>query len=168
MRVKYLVYMMLLAPMMAIPMACERDEAGGASVSDEKRADSKPASTRPAGPVADNSRCHVCHINYEEEELAVMHAQADVGCEKCHGASDDHCGDEGNITPPGIMYPKAAINASCMKCHYQIANDEEHKPVLAGTAKEEHCTDCHGEHRLPRRTQRWNKKTGEPIAGKSQ
>lgn len=32
----------------------------------------------PEGPVADNSRWHVCHMNYEEEELAVEHALANV------------------------------------------------------------------------------------------
>ncbi len=27
---------------------------------------------------ADNSRCHVCHINYDEEELALNHELGDV------------------------------------------------------------------------------------------
>jgi len=33
------------------------------------------------GPVADNSRCHVCHINYADEALAVTHARANIRCE---------------------------------------------------------------------------------------
>jgi hypothetical protein len=37
----------------------------------------------PEGPVADNSRCHVCHINYADEELAVEHARANISCEQC-------------------------------------------------------------------------------------
>ena len=55
------------------------------------------------GPAADNSRCHVCHINYSDEALAVTHARANISCEQCHGASDAHCSDEDNITPPDII-----------------------------------------------------------------
>ncbi|GAG08636.1 unnamed protein product, partial [marine sediment metagenome] len=36
----------------------------------------------PTGPVADNSRCYVCHINYEDEQLAVVHARANISCEQ--------------------------------------------------------------------------------------
>ena len=69
------------------------------------------------GPVADNTRCFVCHMNYSQERLAVGHARADVGCEKCHGACDEHCGDENNITPPTIMFPKDQVDPACKVCH---------------------------------------------------
>ena len=105
------------------------------------------------GLVGDNSRCHVCHINYEDEELAVTHARASVGCERCHGASDAHCSDEDNITPPDIMYPLAKVNSSCKSCHPE--------GKLGGGKK--YCTDCHGEHRLSYRTRRWDKQTGELV-----
>jgi hypothetical protein len=65
----------------------------------------------PEGPVADNSRCHVCHINYADEKLAVRHARANISCEQCHGTSDAHCSDEDNITPPDIMFPLQKINS---------------------------------------------------------
>ena len=107
-----------------------------------------------AGPVADNSRCHVCHINYEEEELAVVHARANISCEQCHGSSDAHCGDEDNITPPDVMYPQEKINGFCKDCHPDSK--------LSGDKK--YCTDCHGEHRLGYRTRRWDKTTGKLIA----
>ena len=42
----------------------------------------------PKGPVADNQACYVCHTNYEEEPLVKWHAEANVGCIKCHGASE--------------------------------------------------------------------------------
>jgi hypothetical protein len=71
----------------------------------------------PAGPMADNSRCHVCHINYEDEALTFDHARADIGCEDCHGASDAHCADEDNITPPDTMFPVDKITSFCMGCH---------------------------------------------------
>jgi len=118
------------------------------------------------GPVADNSRCHVCHINFADEELAVEHARADVGCETCHGPSDAHCNDEDNITPPDVMFPVARINPTCMGCH---PRDEisilPHRAWLNGTAPEgkRHCTGCHGDHRIGYRTRRWDKVTGELI-----
>ena len=105
------------------------------------------------GPLADNSRCYVCHINYEVEELTSMHAKADVGCERCHGASDAHCSDKDNITPPDIMYPAEKVNSLCKNCHPD--------GKLGGGKK--YCTDCHGEHRLSHRTRRWDKATGMLI-----
>lgn len=116
----------------------------------------------------DNSRCHVCHINYADESLAVEHARAGIGCEQCHGESDSHCGDENNITPPDIMYPKEIINRACMTCHLreELAQGDlgaVHKPVLTGMLKQEYCTDCHGKHRLAHRTRRWDRRTGRLI-----
>jgi hypothetical protein len=117
------------------------------------------------GPVADNSRCHVCHINYEDEELAMVHARADIGCEQCHGSSDAHCSDEDNVTPPDVMYPKEKINSSCMTCHPRENIDTlPHEPLFdGGTPDKKYCTDCHGKHRLDYRTRRWDKATGELI-----
>ena len=106
---------------------------------------------------ADNERCHVCHLNYAVEELAVTHARAGVGCEQCHGASNAHCSDEDNITPPDIMFATAAINPACRECHTELSADE-HEEILAGTAGT-YCTDCHGEHRLTHRTRRWDRTT---------
>lgn len=123
--------------------------------------DDGPAADAPAGPMADNSRCHVCHINYVREALAVTHARADIGCARCHGQSDAHIADEswasgGNGTPPDVMYPIARINPFCMSCHPKAKIDaKQHKPLFAGTGKQKHCTDCHGEHRLPKRRCKW-------------
>lgn len=117
------------------------------------------------GPVADNSRCHVCHINYDDEVLAVTHARADISCEQCHGASDAHCSDEDNITPPDIMYPKEKIRPFCLGCHQKEKIDiAVHKSVLSDTSVNEgNCTNCHGEHRLGYRTRKWDKSTGKLI-----
>ena len=119
----------------------------------------------PSGPVADNSRCYVCHINYEEEALTFVHAMADIGCEQCHGSSDAHCSDEDNITPPDIMYPAAKIESFCMHCHPKDKIDiPVHKSVFAENSTEEgYCTECHGDHRLSHRTRRWDKTTGELL-----
>ena len=117
------------------------------------------------GPLADNSRCYVCHMNYEDEVLTFVHARGDIGCEQCHGSSDAHCSDEDNITPPDIMYPAAKIDSFCMSCHPEGKIDiPVHKSVLADIGKEEgYCTEWHGEHRLGYRTRKWHKTTGELL-----
>ncbi len=119
-----------------------------------------------SGPVADNSRCYVCHMNFEVDDFAVTHASADVGCEECHGASYAHADDEDNITPPDTMFAKEDVNAFCLECHEENGLEPNaHLAVLTGTAtaEEKYCTQCHGEHRLSHRTRLWNKKTGELI-----
>jgi hypothetical protein len=111
----------------------------------------------------DNSRCHVCHLNYDDEPLAVSHALHGVGCEMCHGRSDAHCSDENNITPPEIMFAADAIAAACAKCHVQLS--DQHQTYLTEAAEPQSCTDCHdfADHRLGYRTRRWDKKTGELL-----
>ena len=121
-----------------------------------------------------NPYCQVCHLNFEEEELAFYHESAGIGCERCHGESERHGMDEQNITPPDIMYPKARINPSCMMCHprQNIQHVESHEVILARktlwdseseTDEPTYCTDCHGKHHMNVRTIRWNKATGELI-----
>ena len=99
--------------------------------------------------MADNSRCFVCHINYMEEDIAVTHARANIGCADCHGNCDEHIADEswasgGNGTAPDIMYPREKINPFCTGCHTGEKID-----------KEKYCTDCHGDHRLTNRKCKW-------------
>lgn len=127
-----------------------------------------------------NPFCKACHLDFDEDELALNHELAGIGCECCHGESLRHRSDEANITPPQLMYPKERINPTCMMCHprHEIRHVEDHQPILeaglsifesevpseeAGhTAK--YCTDCHGpDHRMKVRTVRWNKATGELL-----
>jgi len=123
--------------------------------------DGPEGSSEATGPMADNSRCHVCHLNYAKEDIAVVHARAKIGCVDCHGDCDEHIADEswasgGNGTPPGIMYAPDKINPLCIGCHDKDEIDtEDHEEFLAGTADEKYCTDCHGDHRLPKRKCKW-------------
>ena len=109
---------------------------------------------------ADNSRCHVCHVNYLDEDISVKHAKADMGCKDCHGESDEHIADEswasgGNGTAPDRMFPKDKINPFCMECHPKDKlKVPQHKKIIAGES-EKVCTDCHGKHRLPSRKCKW-------------
>ena len=122
--------------------------------------DDEPGAGQSDGPQADNSRCFVCHINYMQEDIAVIHARANIGCAACHGESDEHIADEswasgGNGTAPDIMYPPAKINPFCMGCHTKDKIDtEQHKPLFANFEKMV-CTDCHGSHRLEVRKCKW-------------
>lgn len=128
------------------------------------KAASTPTSAR--GPVADNSRCYVCHLNYSDEELTLSHAVADVGCAKCHGPSDAHCGDEGNVTPPTIFYTKADIDPSCTVCHDPdkvVSGALYCLHVRTPEEADKLCTECHGAHRMAVRTFRWNPKTRKPY-----
>ncbi len=114
-----------------------------------------------AGSRADNSRCYVCHMNYVQEDITVIHARVNIGCANCHGNCDAHIADEswawgGNGTPPGIMYRRPEINPFCMGCHPKDKIDtEQHKPLFADYVEKKHCTDCHGDHRLAKRECKW-------------
>jgi len=120
-----------------------------------------PPAASSNGPVADNTRCFVCHANYMEEKIAVTHARANIGCARCHGESDAHIADEswgsgGNGTAPDIMYPKDKIVSSCMTCHPKDEiNILAHEPVFVDSAEKKVCTDCHGKHRLRVRRCTW-------------
>ncbi|MCX5685490.1 MAG: hypothetical protein NT049_17680 [Planctomycetota bacterium] len=123
----------------------------------------------PKTKAVDNSRCFVCHLNFSDDVMAISHAKVGIGCEKCHGSSDDHASDEGNVTPPQIMYPHEKIDASCKVCHpdpmerivagakyclHVLLTEEEKKKV---------CTDCHGTHKMAQRQVRWDKTTGKIL-----
>ena len=149
---KFLALLTLASVVIAVAIAAGQKPCG---TNEAKQAKEKPK------PV-DNSRCLVCHGNYDEEGFAVHHAKQGIGCEKCHGPSDDHAGDENHTTPPDIMYPADKVNAACLKCHdgARLAKLEKHTPfwddIVANTQR---CTDCHGKHRLARRSVRWDKVT---------
>jgi len=178
---KYYLPVFVLAAICIVGVGCEQSEivqkpqAGGESVvkpaveseaplllDDEPLLllDDEPDAGQSDGPKADNSRCFVCHINYMQEDIAVIHARADIGCAGCHGEPDEHIADEswasgGNGTAPEIMYPRPKINPFCMGCHTKDKIDtDQHKPLFANFEKTV-CTDCHGSHRLEVRKCKW-------------
>jgi hypothetical protein len=134
-----------------------------------------PAKLAPyPGPPADNSRCLVCHANYEEEKLTAAHLKGNVGCVRCHGESEPHSTDEDNLTAPDRLFHKGKIRLLCLTCHdwvklvesdkqkTDLKEKPDHKAVLEGAVKEKKlCTDCHGEHRLSHRTRIWDRRTGK-------
>lgn len=119
------------------------------------------------GEPADNSYCYVCHINYKSEYLTVTHQKVGIGCETCHGMSDEHSSDENGLTAPERMFATGKIGAYCTGCHNpaDLRKIEKHLLfVFAGNARNRKvCTDCHGAHRLENRTRKWNKDTGALV-----
>ena len=147
------------------PRAGTPPGAGGAAKTDEEPLllldDGEKKSPGLAGPMADNSRCFVCHLNYMQEPIAVVHAKANIGCANCHGNCDAHIADEswaigGNGTAPGVMFTRDKVNPFCLGCHAkEKISTVRHAAFLAGTAAEKYCTDCHGQHRLATRKCKW-------------
>ncbi|MHC4520630.1 MAG: multiheme c-type cytochrome [Planctomycetota bacterium] len=145
----------------------------------------RPAATedyysKPTEAFVANPFCKACHLDFDEDELALNHEIAGIGCERCHGESLRHRSDEANVTPPQLMYPKERINPTCMMCHprHEIQHLEEHRPILeAGLSvfemeevdgddadAKKYCIDCHGpHHRMKVRTIRWDKATGKVL-----
>ncbi len=152
-------------------VALKRGRSGGhgcVTCHDALHGSNGPAPEPKEYEAADNSYCLVCHINFKREEFVVVHKKANVGCEKCHGASDAHGADEDHTNPPDIMSKKEDVNNSCMtaECHPKADLQEEigHRPFFAGAETERaYCTDCHGTHSIPSRHRIWDKTTRELI-----
>jgi len=137
--------------------------------------DAPPLLDAPAEPEkitaasAENAACFVCHDNYRAEDLVALHASADIGCTKCHGKSYPHRNDENHTTAPDRMFPAESIVEFCKTCHeaHEIEPAKLKSVRETRTDKPESdpvvCTDCHGRHRLARRTARWDKKSGRFI-----
>jgi len=114
--------------------------------------------------LTESQPCFVCHVNYQEEPLAVGHAKMGFSCVICHGDSFAHRNDENNTTPPDHIAKK------CGECHK--THDAPARKVIARWQKRCPdktdpktivCTDCHGQHRLKIRTVKWDKKTGRLL-----
>jgi formate-dependent nitrite reductase cytochrome c552 subunit len=101
-----------------------------------------------------NAACYVCHMTFVKEELAKVHLANKVTCVKCHGLSEKHANDENiGATKPDIVYPRAAVDGSCQKCHED--HDVPAQRVVARflerklpTDRAVICTECHGTHKI--------------------
>jgi len=123
-----------------------------------------PIRLRPPSPSpADNSFCYVCHVDFSAEELTVTHVRVSIGCDRCHGPSDDHMANEENIIPPDIMYERDKVNSLCSICHGGSLPSNHAEVKLVAPESSEICTECHGTHRVKDRRRRWDKTTRELL-----
>lgn len=119
---------------------------------------------RKGDPLGPNAACYVCHMTFVGEYLSAVHLNARIGCTHCHGASAGHANDENiGATPPDVVIERGQVNSHCRKCHKThdvapealIARWQEHtrmnrpaKPLPSPVV----CTDCHGEHKIAKRS----------------
>ena len=166
---RYFILVLILIIGFVVITGCEQNREDNSDSSRELLADDEAPLLLEDNPVesstwsvSDNTRCHVCHMNYVNEDIAVTHAGVNIGCAHCHGESDAHIDDEswasgGAGTPPDIMYLHEQINPFCMECHTEDKIDAaQHRDFLAGKdPMHKYCTDCHGDHRLTHRRVKW-------------
>ncbi len=124
----------------------------------------------PQVVVKSNDQCYVCHMPFQSEKLAVVHAKEHVWCGTCHGPSIPHIEDENiGLTPPDIVHKKNKIDRMCGECHdpkeHTVLDKKVRSARLAEGEKAQRkikrrklkvtgvCTDCHGRHWIPPRKQ---------------
>lgn len=89
--------------------------------------------------------CRKCHTSHDVQPAGIVRRwkersgdkKTDVLCKECHESHD---------------VPAAAVVRKWQK---QGGQEIYEKPIV--------CTDCHGEHRLKKRSVRWDKKTGKRM-----
>jgi RNase P subunit RPR2 len=125
-----------------------------------------------AAPALPRLICYDCHGNFRDEPFSLAHAKNKVTCVTCHGDSFAHASDEGNTTPPEVMYPRDAIAKKCKGCHEEhtatpaaMATRQKERGLEKTDAKVLVCTDCHGKHRMNVRAIHWDKTTGKLLGG---
>lgn len=135
----------------------------------------------PQVVVKSNDQCYVCHMPFQAEKLAAVHAKARVWCGTCHGPSIPHIEDENiGLTPPDIVHKKNKIDRMCGECHdpkeHKILDKKTRRARLAEGEKAQRkikrrklkvtgvCTDCHGRHWIPSRKQpKSEDESSEPL-----
>jgi hypothetical protein len=115
-----------------------------------------------------NDLCHICHIPFSEEPLAVSHAKGKVWCQTCHGPSGPHMENEKiGATRPDKVFRGSQVDRMCSRCHERrdhpkvpagiratrLAESKKLQTEIKGHPVEPTgvCTDCHGRHWAPTR-----------------
>jgi|GEM_PF-2690533 len=143
-------------------------------------------SDNPWGPpppvLANNDACVKCHKEFEKEEMVHEHRFGNAGCVRCHGDSKKHAADpeKGKSVPPDKMYTRENMTAMCIECHKDFDKVHKTEKGLNGFAGKDFvakwlkkntdklddadaperkpaCYDCHGHHKLKKRTVTWEK-----------
>lgn len=94
--------------------------------------------------------CAPCHTEQVDELKTHKHFAKSVGCEICHGTSQQHRNAVGATAPDKVAAPDE-VPALCGACHVAQRKDYESskhgKIVLARSkTKAANCATCHGVH----------------------
>jgi hypothetical protein len=119
-----------------------------------------------------NSKCYVCHLSLQTEEITTLHLEMDITCDECHGPSVEHMHDEMLMTEPDLLFGRQEVNKMCSNrtCHppagdRQVYGFQDHRapeaveeffkkwrgrtrPNGRTVTQDSVCTDCHGTHNL--------------------
>jgi hypothetical protein len=117
--------------------------------------------TQEAGVQPGDGDCFVCHIDFDGEEIVDKHLAQKITCRSCHGPSEPHRQDETLMTKPDVLWGRAEVVAMCSQCHQGHKDPGKvaafkaewlHKARPNGRfiAEDAVCTDCHGEHTIPK------------------
>jgi hypothetical protein len=150
---RHVIFVALLA--MSLGPACDRSESPAAR---EEAPDARTVLADTGGQT-DNSACMVCHADFAEEPIAADHLEAGIVCASCHGASEDHGGDELNIITPDVTFGRSEIVSFCRPCHETHPTGESYdafveewygkrRPNGRMVLDNSVCTDCHGNHAI--------------------
>ncbi len=129
-------------------------------LSSETEQDKKAASEEAASNI--NSLCYVCHHDLQTEQITTVHLKNGIGCDKCHGPSNNHMHDEMLMTKPDRLFGRAEVEGMCLACHQPHKDPEavqafrnewsgRTRPNGRTVTPESICTDCHGTHNIVKR-----------------
>ncbi len=100
------------------------------------------------GPVAENSRCQLCHHSYDSVTKKLIYKKdTENSCGACHKARDEK----------NARAMKKVVHAACIGCHMKLAAEVKAKQAQSGSASSSgqatqqfgpiQCAGCHGEHK---------------------
>ena len=120
----------------------------------------------------ENTKCYVCHPSLKTEEISMVHLEAGITCDECHGPSVEHMEDETLMTKPDLLFGRSEVDRMCSNptCHKAgteryVYGFEDHidteavetfykkwegriRPNGRAITAKSVCTDCHGTHNL--------------------
>lgn len=105
--------------------------------------------------------CAMCHVDVVDDLKGTAHLAHGVGCIRCHGASKAHAADENNEVKPDRVLTRKTADGFCAGCH-KCSRAAAAFPGKA-SARQKHCTDCHGAHTLRRAPSREAKRGGQLL-----
>jgi len=81
---RYCLWIFVLTAVAVVATACKQKIGQETWLQVENISSTEERSMVVSEETANNSRCFVCHINYDEGKFALNHELRDISCESCH------------------------------------------------------------------------------------